>query len=97
MTDLDTTTAPAGYKVRAPRERPCIPLPNGDVLEPRRQLAASIGVTDRTARKLNLKTTYIGGVAYVPRNASLQQLAEDARHRSEPYGGGRRGRKSTTR
>jgi len=100
MTDLslDTPTLAPARRGHVAHTRPCIPLPDGsDELEPRRQWAERIGITDRTARKLNLRTTYIGGVAYVPRNASTQQLAENARRRNEPYLGRRPGRKPPTR
>jgi hypothetical protein len=95
MTDISTDMA-TGCKVRAPRRRPCIQLPDGDELVPRQQFASEIGITDRTARKLNLRTTFIGGVAYVPRNASKEQLAEGARRRNEPHVGRRSGRKTAT-
>jgi hypothetical protein len=92
--DIDTpATCTSKRKGRTAKERPCIPLPNGDCLEPRVQWAEGKGITDRTARKLNLKTTYFGGVAYVLRNASTQQLAEHAQHRNEPHR--RHGRKPT--
>jgi hypothetical protein len=61
-----------------------ITLPNGDVLTPRNKFAESIGLADDTVRKLNLPTTYIGNVAYVPRDASLKEIAARAKRRNEP-------------
>jgi hypothetical protein len=69
---------------RLAKERPRIPLPDGDFLEPRRQWAEGIGITDRSARKLNLPTTYVANVAYVPHNASLQVIAERVRRPNQP-------------
>jgi hypothetical protein len=54
------------------------------VLTPRIKFAQSIGLSDDTARKMNLPTTYIGSVAYVPRKASLQEIASRAKRRNEP-------------
>jgi hypothetical protein len=57
-------------------ERPCIPLPGeDDYLEPRQQWAKGVGISDKTAGKLNLPTAYISNVAYVRHNASLRVLA----------------------
>jgi hypothetical protein len=56
-----------------------IDLPDGDTLVRREDFAKeTIGVSDRTARRLNLPTTYVGGQPYVKQNASLQVLAEKA-------------------
>jgi hypothetical protein len=53
-----------------------IQLPTGDTLMPRRQFAEDIGVTDRTARRMDLPTTYIGNVAHVLKNESLRVVAD---------------------
>ena len=51
-----------------------------DVLIPRREFAEDIlGVTDKTAARMNLPTTYVGNVAHVLRNASLQVVAARVR------------------
>jgi hypothetical protein len=51
-----------------------------DVLMPRRELAEDIlGVTDKTASRMNLSTTYIGNIAYVPKNESLRVVAARVR------------------
>ena len=74
MTDLTSTTA----------RRPQIELPNGDVLEPRREFARDrLGVSDKTAQRMNLPTTYVGNVAYVARNASLKIVADGVQRRNQ--------------
>jgi hypothetical protein len=81
MTDLTSTAA----------RRPHIELPNGDVLEPRREFARDrLGVSDKTAQRMNLPTTYVGNVAYVARNASLKIVAEGVRQRKNPQRHGAR-------
>jgi hypothetical protein len=75
MTDLTPTHAAA--------RRPHIELPNGDVLEPRREFARdTLGVSDKTAQRMNLPTTYVGNLAYVARNASLKIIAERIQRRN---------------
>jgi hypothetical protein len=64
--------------------RPDIPLPSGKTLTPRIKFAESIGLSDDTVRKMNLPTTYIGSVAYVPRDASLREIASRTKRRNEP-------------
>ena len=82
MSDNSTTTAPSPRVRRA--ERPNIQLPDGEVLEPRANFAGEMGVCDKTASRMNLPTTYLGGVAYVARNASLKIVAERVRRRNQP-------------
>jgi hypothetical protein len=84
MSDISTETA-APTKRRGPQPRRRIELPDGDYLQPRAEFADSeLGVCDRTAARMNLPTTYIGNVAYVRHNASLQVIAERVRRRNEP-------------
>lgn len=78
MSDLSIDTFPA---TRRASERPRIPLANGDFLEPRRQWAGGVGVSDKTASRMNLPTAYIGNVAYVLHNASTEILATRVRPR----------------
>jgi hypothetical protein len=57
-----------------------IDLPTNDTLMPRREFAKDVlGVTDKTASRMNLPTTYIGNVAHVQKNESLRQVAATAR------------------
>jgi hypothetical protein len=92
MSNLHIDRSATSGATRRASERPHIPLPNGDFLEPRRQWAAAIGISDRTAGRMNLPTTYVGNVAYVPHNASLKVLADRVKHRNEPPPRGRRAR-----
>ena len=69
--------------------RPVITLRNGEVLEPRRDFAQALGVSDKTAQRMNLPTTYIANVAYVARDASLMLIADRLRRKQQPR---RRGR-----
>jgi hypothetical protein len=70
--------------LRSP-ERPDIPLPDGEVLKPRKRFGReNLDVCDKTVQRYNLPTTYIGGVAYVKQNASLQILADKATRRNQP-------------
>jgi hypothetical protein len=84
MSDI-TTDITAAMKRRGPRPRRRIELPNGDYLQPRAEFAAvELGVTDRTARRMNLPTTYVGNVAYVPHAASLAIVAARVQRRNQP-------------
>jgi hypothetical protein len=88
MTDTSETPASdARHRAGRPRgksARKHIPMPDGDYLEPREEFADTIGVTNRTAQKLNLPTTYIGGMAYVPHNKSLAIIASRVRRPAQP-------------
>ena len=65
-----------GKKRRGPQPRRSIPLPDGEVLEPRESFAIeTLGVVERTVIRMKLPTTYIGNVAYVHRNKSLRMIA----------------------
>jgi hypothetical protein len=53
-------------------------------LEPRTDFADDINVCEKTVQRMNLPTTYIGGKAYVKRNASLQIVADKVQRRNQP-------------
>jgi hypothetical protein len=74
---------PRSTRVRR-ENRPSIELPDGDILDPRVVFAHRVGISDDTAKDLNLPTTYIGGVAYIRRHESLQMLADRAKRRNAP-------------
>lgn len=57
---------------------------DGDTWMPRFEFAEELVITDRTAQELNLPTTYIGNVAYVPRNGSLKIITAKAQRRNQP-------------
>jgi hypothetical protein len=56
-----------------PRHR--IHLPSGDFLQARSELAAELGVNPRSLVRLNLPTTFVGGVAYHPHDECLDVIA----------------------
>ena len=83
MSDLTSSTASVLH-TQLPsrrRKRPHIQLANGDL---RSEWAEGVGISDKTAGRMNLLTTYISNVAYVLHNASTQQLAERLRRRNQP-------------
>ena len=83
MSDISTEiAAPTKRRGRQPRRR--IDLPNGDWLEPRAEFADGLGTTERAVRRMNVPTTYIANVAYVPHNASMQVIADRVSRRYEP-------------
>ena len=51
---------------------------------PRKVLAETLGVSDKTVSRMNLATVYIGLVAHVKEKASLQDIADKARRRNQP-------------
>jgi hypothetical protein len=70
---------PAPANARRSRQRAHIALAD-DVLMPRREFAEDIlGVTDKTAARMNLPTTYVGNVAHVLKNASLRVVESRVR------------------
>jgi hypothetical protein len=83
MSLIDTTAAETA-PVRRPKDRPSIPCPDGDTLQPRAQFAAEIRISERTVTRMNLPTTYVGSVAYIKRKASLQIIANGVKRRNEP-------------
>ena len=81
MSDLTTSTI---QPRRRPHQRRHIEL-SDDILMPRDEFAREIlGVSDKTAQRMNLPTTYIGNLAHVLKNASLRIVAERVRRRNEP-------------
>jgi hypothetical protein len=80
MSDISTTNTPR----RTRETRPNIELPDGEILEPRLNFADELGICDKSAQRMNLPTTYVGGVAYVARNASLKIVAERIQRRNQP-------------
>jgi hypothetical protein len=72
------------YRI-APLDRADIVYPNGRVLTPRAKFARDyLNVHDKTASRMNLPTTYIGGVAYVDRDPSLEMIGDGVRSRKQP-------------
>jgi hypothetical protein len=84
VTDISPTPLASLRGPSRKEDRPDIHLPDGETLEPRIKFAARVGISDKTAQRLNLPTVFIAAVAYVKRNASLELLASRARRRNEP-------------
>jgi hypothetical protein len=66
-----------------PKPRPDITIA-GQVWTPRANLADKLGFTDRTAARMNWRTTYVAGIAYCPVEESLADIVARARRRHEP-------------
>jgi hypothetical protein len=82
MSDQPGPGRPGGYTRQARQD---VVLPDGEVLTPRVKFAnVDMGISERTVARMNLPTTYIGGVAYVPKNASLRIVAEHVVRRNQP-------------
>lgn len=89
MSDLsadNSTAKKKPFRHRGPRPRvPEICLPDGRTLIPREDFARhKMGVDERTARRWNLPTTYVGGVAYVDLNGSLEIIGATVKRRNQP-------------
>jgi hypothetical protein len=86
MSDVEVVTAAARAsrsKVRQPKtDLPSIEI-DGQTWQPRKNFAAGLGVCDTTVKRLNLRTVYLGGVAYVPVAEGLREIAGRARRRNE--------------
>jgi hypothetical protein len=78
VTDATTNPAHPG-RPAGETERPDISLPNGNVLKPRKRLAAQLGMSERTLTRLRVETTLIAGVAYCSEKSALQIIAAGLR------------------
>jgi hypothetical protein len=79
-----TLTAPQPRSRLTRDTRPDIQLPNGKKLQPRFRFAEELGLSERTVKRMNLATTYIGNVAYVETEASLLVIADTLKRRNQP-------------
>jgi hypothetical protein len=75
----DSSSAPTRPRRRVKKtERPSIPLPNGDTLEPVGRLGQELGMSERAFRAwLRRHRVHVGmhsGCSYVSRNAALATL-----------------------
>jgi hypothetical protein len=77
------TAVPATITTSRTRPRPTLQI-DGNTWKPRDAFAIDLGVSEKTAQRLNLRTMYVGGVAYVPVEESLREIAARARRRNEP-------------
>jgi hypothetical protein len=80
-----TNNAPIASRKRRKHKPRHIPLPDGDQLWPRRELAEKVfGITERTAINHGWPVTYISNVSYCPYNKVLTLMASRVRHAPEP-------------
>jgi hypothetical protein len=63
---------------------PEIPLPDGDRLVMRVLLAKNLRVHERTLRRWNLPTVYVGPTPYVLHDQSMRTIASSAQVRNVP-------------
>jgi len=78
----DTLTTPRPRPTRD--TRPDITLPNGTILQPRVRIAARAGVCEKTLARMNLPTTYIGGVAYGDPDDMLKEIGASLKRKNQP-------------
>lgn len=72
-------------RLYAGQPRQSIPLPSGDLLMPRAKFAREVvGTSEKGIRKFDLPVTYVGAVAHVPRDVSLQIIADTLKQRNPP-------------
>jgi hypothetical protein len=82
MSDAGAARAPRSG-VRQPKTSlPSITI-DGRTWDSRKKLAAELGICDASLKRMNVPTTYIGGVAYVCREESLREISSRARRRNE--------------
>jgi hypothetical protein len=72
--------AKSSHDGKAGRPRGSVPRPHieipGDVLIPKSEAAAELGVAPRTITRMQVPSTLIGGVCYVPRGRIREMLAD---------------------
>ena len=69
---------------RTPKAYPDVVLPDGRVVTPRARLAQELGIHERTLKRANAETVYIGARAYVARDSAIMDIAGNLRRRNEP-------------
>lgn len=67
-----------------PLDRPDIKLTNGKTLRPRARVARDLSVHEKTVTRGNYKTVYVGGVAYLELETTLDDIAAGLRRANEP-------------
>jgi hypothetical protein len=86
--NFSTTDVSAVCVPRAGTRVPKTDLPSividGQTWDPRAQkLAPDLGICDATLARKKFPTMYVGGVAYLCREATLREMASQARRRNE--------------
>jgi hypothetical protein len=89
MSDANFSTTDV-VAVRAPRAGTRVPktdLPSividSQTWDARKKLAAALGICDTTLARKNYPTMFVGGVAYLCREDTLREMANEARRRNE--------------
>jgi hypothetical protein len=65
-------------------QRPTITLPDGRILKPRARIAADLGVSERTIRRMNADTVFIGNVAYITEKSVLEIITGTIKRKNQP-------------
>jgi hypothetical protein len=93
MSDNAETLArrPPGRPVRD-HARKHIPLPNGDELWPRAEIAAALDISGRTLQRMHLPVLMHAGCAFHPYREVLRVLADRIKRPGEPSAKRRGGR-----
>jgi hypothetical protein len=84
MPDIDTAALPVRRWRTSREDRPDIIMPDGQVWRPRFRVAAGAGVHERTLKRKNTRTIYVGNVAYVEVNSAISDLVGKPQRRNEP-------------
>jgi hypothetical protein len=78
MTELSPTDPPRASRVRRKHTGRRIKMPNGDQMWPRKELAEDeLGITEKSLKRQNPPTTYLGGVAYCPHDETIKRVVTD--------------------
>jgi hypothetical protein len=80
MSDTLTTRRPRPTR----HTRPDIILPNGKILRPRVRIAEEAGLCEKTVARMNLPTTYVGGVAYGIPDDMLKTIGDSLKSKNQP-------------
>jgi len=83
---MDINTAASTARTSRPTrdDRPDITLADGRVFKPRFRVAANAGVNERTLKRKNAPTIYVGNCAYVEENFALLALVGNPQRRNQP-------------
>jgi hypothetical protein len=69
------TQPPRARRPRGPKLKPAIPI-DGDVLKPVSEVAAKLGISERTLKRMAVERTRFGGVLYVGEKAVARVIAD---------------------
>jgi hypothetical protein len=100
MSDLSSENSPIiesskqrRTRKHKPRKRPItIALPNGKTMEQRCSFAQRLGVCEKTVQRWNAPTLYVGNLAYIEVEKTMEIVAARIQQRNQPSQG-RHGRR----